>query len=75
MGISEVKSPWSHSGGRATGADRPVGQSPISTPRADAGGHVLRHVGKSPITPARLMRQDEGDFVNFPPGEGNRFKA
>jgi hypothetical protein len=75
MGISEVRSPWSHEGGRATGAGRPIGQSPLSTPRADrAGGHILAHAGKSPITDPKLMRRDsdltlQTSNAKFPPGD------
>jgi hypothetical protein len=78
MGISEVRSPWSHEGGRATGAGRPIGQSPISTPRADQRGHLSRFTGKGAISP-KLLRQDahhtlQVSNATFPPGD-NRFKG
>jgi hypothetical protein len=78
--VKEVRSPWSHEGGRATGANRPIGQSPISTPRAD-GGHLSRFTGKGAISPKLLRRGDDGDHVfqrsnaSFPLGGDNRFKG
>jgi hypothetical protein len=76
MGISTVRSPWSHEGGRATGEGLAVGRSPISS-RAD-GQHIVRHVGKSALqyAPRRLDSDLSFQTTNarFPPGGGNRFR-
>jgi hypothetical protein len=75
--VREVRSPWSHEGGRATGAGRPIGQSPISTPRAD-GAHLAPHVGKNALqhAPPRadgdLVFRRRGAGATWPPTMGDK---
>jgi hypothetical protein len=42
-------------------------RSPISTRRADAGGHVLRHVGKNSATNPKVMKTDTTPMPHVPP--------
>jgi hypothetical protein len=57
--MRETRSPWSSGGVGNTTAYRNVGVSPLSSPRADAGAHIARHIGNGMINP-RLLRHDQG---------------
>jgi hypothetical protein len=72
---TEVRSPWSHEGGRTSSADRPIGRSPLSS-RADA--HIAPHVGKNALRHA--PRRQDSDLslqtsnAKFPSDGDNRFR-
>jgi hypothetical protein len=69
MGIREVRSPWSSSGGGSGNADHPIGTSPLSAPRRNDGfGHVAGHVGKAASSPVSLAH----DLERISAGTGNK---